>query len=58
MFRVLRKIPWSHMENGRESPIVGTPDGQHFYELPLTERQITEVFGSPDRIYKVNEVRY
>ena len=48
----------SHCSGGREYPIVGTPDGQKFYELPLTERQLTEVFGSPIRIYKVNEVRY
>lgn len=42
----------------KEYPIVGTPDRQHFYTLPLTLRQVIEVFGSPDRIYKVNEVRY
>lgn len=48
----------SHCAGGRENPIVGTPDGQHFYMLPLTEQQVTDVFGSPDRIYKVHEVRY
>lgn len=48
----------SHCAGGRENPIVGSPDGQNFHMLPLTEQQITEVFGSPDRIYKVNEVRY
>jgi len=48
----------SHCAGGREYPFVGTPDGQQFYMLPLTERQITEVFGSPKRIYKVHEVRY
>lgn len=48
----------SHCYNRREYPVVGTPDGQHLYELPLTELQISEVFGSPDRIYKVGEVRY
>jgi len=48
----------SHCAEGREHPIVGTPDGHHFYILPLTERQITEIFGPPDRIYKVGEVRY
>lgn len=48
----------SHCAGERESPVVGTPDGQHFYTLPLTQRQVTEVFGPPDRIYKVNEVRY
>ena len=48
----------SHCGGGREYPIVGTPDGQQFYELPLTEKQVTEVFGLPIRIYKVHEVRY
>jgi len=48
----------SHCSNGRESPVVGTMDGQHFYALPLTEQQVVEVFGSPKRIYRVNEVRY
>ena len=48
----------SHCAGGIEYPIVGTPDGQQFYELPLTEKQVTEVFGSPNRIYKVHEVRY
>jgi hypothetical protein len=48
----------SHCAGGRESPVVGTPDGQQFHALPLMERQITEVFGSPNRIYKVIEVRY
>lgn len=48
----------SHCATRRENPIVGSPDGKHFYMLPLTEQQITEVFGAPDRIYKVNEVRY
>jgi hypothetical protein len=48
----------SHCSGDREYPIVGTPDGQKFYELPLTEKQVTEVFGSPIRIYKVHEVRY
>ena len=48
----------SHCSDGREYPIVGTPDGQSFYSLPLTEQQITDVYRSPDRIYKVGEVRY
>lgn len=48
----------SHCSGGREYPIVGTPDGDAFYSLPLTEHQLIDVFGSPSRIYKVNEVRY
>ena len=48
----------SHCAGGRKYPIIGTPDGQRFYELPLTEKQIIEAFGSPNRIYKVNEVSY
>ena len=48
----------SHCAGGNESPVVGTPDGNHFYTLPLTEQQVFEVFGSPNRVYKVNEVRY
>lgn len=48
----------SHCAEGRAQPIVGTPDGEHFYTLPLTEQQVIKVFGPPDRIYKVGEVRY
>lgn len=48
----------SHCAGRREYPIVGTPDGQHFYTLPLTEQQIVEVFGPPDRLHKVVEVGY
>lgn len=48
----------SNCAGGSEHPLVGTPDGQHFYSLPLTERQVVEVFGAPDRIYNVGEVRY
>lgn len=48
----------SHCNNRRENPIVATPDGHHFYTLPLTEQQIIEIFGFPKRIIKVNEVRY
>ena len=48
----------SHCAGDRSSPVVGTPDGEHYYPLPLTERQITDVFGSPDRIRKVNQVYY
>jgi len=48
----------SHCAGGREYPIVGTPDGNNFYTLPLTKEQVIEVFGAPDRIYKVGEVRY
>ena len=48
----------SHCLEGREYPIIGTPDGHRFYSLPLTEQQLIDVFGAPDRVYKVNEVRY
>lgn len=48
----------SHCEGKIEHPIVGTPNGNNFYDLPLTIRQFSEVFGLPTRIYKVNEVRY
>jgi hypothetical protein len=48
----------SHCSEGREHPIIGTPDGNRFYSLPLTEQQLKDVFGMPDRVYKVNEVRY
>lgn len=46
----------SHCAGDRQSPVVGTPDGRHFYALPLTEQQMIEVFGPPDRKYKVHEV--
>lgn len=48
----------SHCSGGRKNPIIGTPNGQNFYTLPITEQQIIEIFGSPDSINKVNEVRY
>ncbi len=48
----------SHCAGGREHPVVGTPDGHRFYSLPLTEQQLTEVFGKPDRLYMATEVRY
>ena len=48
----------SHCAGGRESPVVGTPDGGRLFALPLTEQQLREVFGAPQRIYRVNEVRY
>ena len=48
----------SHCSGGREHPVIGTPDGHTFYSLPLTEEQLEDVFGPPNRIYKVNEVRY
>lgn len=46
----------SHCAGGRASPVVGTPDGRHFYALPLTEQQLRQVFGPPDRKNKVHEV--
>ncbi|WP_339800438.1 hypothetical protein [uncultured Marinobacter sp.] len=48
----------SHCSGGREYPVIGTPNGNDFYTLPLTEQQLIDVFGSPGRVYKVNEVRY
>jgi len=48
----------SHCAGGREHPVVGTPDGHSFYSLPLTEQQLIEVFGKPDRLYMVTEVKY
>lgn len=48
----------SHCSGGREYPIIGAPNGHEFYTLPLTEQQLIDVFGSPSRVYKVNEVRY
>ena len=48
----------SHCADENESPVVGTLDREHFYTLPLTDQQVIEVFGTPKRIYKVNEVRY
>ena len=48
----------SHCSGGREHPVIGTADGHTFYSLPLTEQQLKAVFGPPNRVYKVNEVRY
>lgn len=48
----------SNCAGTRQSPVVGTPDGLHFYSLPLRRDQLIDVFGLPARIYRVNEVRY
>jgi hypothetical protein len=48
----------SHCAGERASPLVGTPDGSRFFPLPLTEAELTAVFGQPSRIYPVGEVRY
>ncbi|UZD65753.1 hypothetical protein [Marinobacter sp. AN1] len=48
----------SHCAGQREEPVVGTPDGQHWYALPLTRQQVIDVFGHPDWVHRVNEVRY
>jgi hypothetical protein len=42
----------------KHSPIVGKADGSVFHKLPLTYDQLLEIFGDPDRLYKVGEVRY
>lgn len=48
----------SHCEGVREHPTLGVPNGDAFYSLPLTRQQMLEVFGAPERLYKVGEVRY
>ncbi|WP_345989958.1 hypothetical protein WCX18_04305 [Sulfurimonas sp. HSL1-2] len=48
----------SHCAGGRAAPIVGTADGGAFYALPLTERQMVELFGAPLKRMKVREVYY
>lgn len=48
----------SHCSDGPASPVVGTPDGQRLYALPLTRAQLVDVFGVPSREFKVQEVRY
>lgn len=48
----------SHCSDGRASPVVGTPDGQRTYALPLTRVQLVDVFGEPSRERKAQEVRY
>ena len=48
----------SHCAGERHSPVVGTPDGGHFYPLPLTERQVEDVFGSAGKKLRVREVMY
>ncbi len=48
----------SHCAGGRASPVVGNKEDTHFYTLPLTERQMTEIFGPPRKRSKANEVYY
>jgi hypothetical protein len=48
----------SHCSGGREHPVIGTPDGHAFYSLPLTDQQLKNIFGPPNRVYRVNEIRY
>lgn len=47
----------SHCAGGREAPRVGAPGGLLF-ALPLTERQLTEVFGPFESRRRVREVTY
>ena len=42
----------------KHSPIIGKADGSVFHKLPLTYDQVLDVFGDPDRLYKVREVTY
>jgi len=55
--RLTRLSLCSHC-GGRSFPVIGSADGQRFYTLPLTREQLIDVLGPPDRVYRVNEVRY
>ncbi|RRJ82768.1 hypothetical protein [Aestuariirhabdus litorea] len=47
----------SHCAGGRQSPLIGRVGGE-LLGLPLTGTQLEALFGAPDRVYRVNEVRY
>ncbi len=47
----------SHCAGRHDQLMVATPEGV-VYSLPLTEAQLSAVFGAPKRVYKVSEVRY
>lgn len=40
------------------TPRIGDADGNALYPMPLTLEQISDIFGPPDRLYNVNEIRY
>lgn len=56
--RLVRLGLCSHCSGGRAAPIVGNAEGSVFYALPLTERQMVELFGVPDSRTAVHEVYY
>jgi hypothetical protein len=48
----------SNCGGAKYSPVIGKSDGNVFYKLPLNLDQLVEIFGDPDKLYKVGEVRY
>ena len=48
----------SHCAGDRHSPVVGTPDGLFFYTLPLTRKQVEDVFGPAFKVRSAREVTY
>lgn len=40
------------------TPVVGSRETGVLYRLPLTRQQLVDVFGEPERLDNVNEVRY
>lgn len=48
----------SHCAGEVNYPGLLTPDEAEIYILPLTETQMFELFGKPERVYEVNEIRY
>lgn len=48
----------SHCEGRIEAPVVGSRETGVLYRLPLTRQQLVDVFGEPERLDNVNEVRY
>ncbi|MDY0225861.1 MAG: hypothetical protein RBR38_03420 [Desulfomicrobium apsheronum] len=48
----------SHCSGERHSPVVGTPEGRFFYPLPLTRKQVEDVFGPAFTVRRAREVTY
>jgi len=41
---------WINHKNVEPAPVIGDAEGSTFYQMPLTEAELTRLFGKPDRL--------
>jgi len=41
---------WVRLPSATYAPQIGTADGKRFYRMPLSQAQVEEIFGKPDRV--------